>query len=272
MIIFPEINKILFSIGPLKVHWYGLAYFFGILIGLFLAGKINKKNKIFENKSIFEEFILWLIIALILGGRLGYVLIYNLAYYLQHPLEILMPWKGGMAFHGAFAGLTIFLIYFSRKHKIQFLKLTDLLSFSCFPGVFFGRVANFINQELKGAFISDPSRFPFGVLFPGESWPRHASQIYEALFEGLIPFIILLILNLKFKFFDSSKKLTGLITSFFLIFYGLSRFIIEEFFRLPDPGIGYVIFEKFTIGQAFCFMMITIGILILIYKKNDRSL
>lgn len=270
MLIFPKISKIAFSIGFFHVHWYGLAYLFGILIALFLTQeKINKNHEIFQTKEIFEKFFLYLVLVLAFGGRLGYVFFYNPTYYFQNWIEIFMPWKGGMAFHGAFFGMAIFIYFFSKIYKINFLKLTDLVCFVCMPGIFLGRIANFVNRELLGTFSN--SEIPWLVLFPGEVLPRHPSQIYEAILEGFLPFCIIFFLNKKFLFFEN-KKNEGFLTIFFLIFYGISRFFIEKFFRLPDPNLGLFFLSKFTMGQFFCFIMFCIGILIIFYKKYDRSL
>lgn len=270
MIIINNLEKILFSIGPVKIHWYGFAYFIGFLFAIFLTKLIEKKYKIFsqnhlytDKNKIFDKFFLYMIFSVIIGGRLGYIIFYNLEYYIKNPIEIFFIWHGGMAFHGAFFGIILSLYVFSRKYKINFLILTDLVSFICLPGIFFGRIANFINMELMGKF----SDLPFAVLFPFEDFPRHPSQIYEAIFEGLFIFIVFVILIFKFKFFEKDFERKGYITMIFLILYSISRFIIEMFFRIPDSHLGYFILNKFSLGQFFCFIMLLLSFLVFFLRK-----
>ena len=209
--------------------------------------------------NIFDDLIAYLIIGIILGGRLGYILIYNFDYYLNHLTEILMIWKGGMSFHGGLVGVLISTLFFSKKHNINPFIFLDLISAVAPIGIFLGRIANFLNSELYGK----QTEIFWSVIFPKiDNLTRHPSQIYEALFEGLILFLIL---NLLIRKNMLNKK--GEITSYFLIFYSLFRFLLE-FFREPDPQIGYLIIGM-TMGQILCVFLFVIGIG-LFFKKNEN--
>jgi phosphatidylglycerol:prolipoprotein diacylglycerol transferase len=273
MIIIENLDRIAFSIFGIKIYWYGLSYFFGILIAIFLFEKINKKHNIFsffdnpdniEKSKRINNFLFFFILYIIIGGRAGYIIFYNFSYYIKSPIEIIKIYHGGMSFHGALMASFLYIYYFSKKYQINFLRISDLISFICLPGIFFGRIANFVNSELLGKFSDD--NFIFGVVFPNEIYPRHPSQIYEAIFEGLLPFIILLILIKIYKLFEKDRS--GLITIFFLLFYSISRFIIELFFRLPDSNLGYIFFNFFTMGQFFCILMFFTSIFIFYLRKK----
>lgn len=257
MIIIEHINNIALNLGPITIYWYGLAYFFGIIIGFVLLKKIDNKYHIFrQDEKLFDQFTIYIILGIILGGRLAYILFYNPIFYFNHPSEIIKIWHGGMAFHGALIALAIASFVFSRKYKIPFLALTDYITYAAPIGIFFGRLANFVNQELLGK--------PFNQLWAvkvGNDIARHPSQIYEALGEGLLIFLIFIIGERKYKIL----KTHGVVSGLFLILYGLNRFLIE-FFREPDPQIGYI-WHYFTIGQIFCLLMVMGGLLIL--KRNS---
>lgn len=254
---FPQIDPVALAIGPVQIRWYALAYIVGIMIGIFYIKKILKSSPEGSrpNKDDIDDFTTWAILGIILGGRLGYVLFYNLEYYLLNPSKILQVWEGGMSFHGGFIGVLLAIVLFSLKHKINMLKLADLIAVAAPIGLFFGRIANFINGELYGR-ITDVS---WGVVFPHAGiLPRHPSQLYEAGLEGIVLFLVLFACS-KIK---SIKECTGALSAIFILGYGLSRIFIE-LFREPDAHIGYVIGE-ITMGQILSFGMI-IGASILLF-------
>jgi phosphatidylglycerol:prolipoprotein diacylglycerol transferase len=249
-------DPVAFNFFSLEIRWYSLAYIFGIIIGWVYSKKylINDKSIL----NIFDDLITYLIIGVILGGRFGYILFYNLDYYLNNLNEVLMLWKGGMSFHGGVIGVVISTILFSKKHNINPFTFLDLIAVVAPIGIFLGRVANFLNSELYGK----ETEVPWSVIYPKiDNLTRHPSQIYEAIFEGLILFLIL---NLLVKKNLLGKK--GLISSCFLIFYSLFRFVLE-FFREPDPQIGYLIINM-TMGQILSLILFVIGISLLL-KKNE---
>ena len=261
---FPYIHPIAFSIGPLDIRWYSLSY----IAGIFISWIIVRKFLINSNKNISKEFIdellNYAVIGIIVGGRLGYVLFYNFEYYLFSPIEILKIWKGGMSFHGGLIGIIIAIIIYSNKRKINYLEITDMIALVSPIGIFFGRIANFINGELFGRITYSK----FGIIFPnGGDLPRHPSQLYEAFFEGIA---IFLILNLLF-FFSKFRFYKGFFSGMFLFLYGFFRFFVE-YFREPDSQIGYF-FEFVTLGQILCIPMIILGIFIIskVIKKQNNA-
>ena len=222
-----DLNPVAFSIFSLDIYWYSLSYIFGLLLGWTYCKSIIIKNEIISKK--FDDYISYLIIAIIIGGRVGYIIIYNLDFYIQNPLDIFKIWKGGMSFHGALIGIIVITIYYSKKNQINSFLFLDYIALSSPIGIFFGRIANFINSELYGRETDVIWSVQFVLV---DDAFRHPSQIYEALFEGLILFLILNILYKKKDF------AVGVISSFFLIIYSMFRFIIE-FTRQPDEQIGY---------------------------------
>ena len=258
-----NLNPILINFGFFEVRWYSLAYIFGILIGWWIAKKIINfkiKNKIveFDIKS-FDDLITYIIVSIIIGGRLGYIIFYNFSYYLSNPLDVFKIWQGGMSFHGALIGVVVGTYLFSNKVKLNSFFFLDIIACVAPTGIFFGRIANFINGELYGK----PTNFFFSVIFPEvDKIPRHPSQLYEAALEGFVLFIILI--NLIYK-----KSInTGTVSALFMILYGLFR-IISEQFREPDTQIGYL-FNLFSMGSILSFFMILIGLLILRKAKNNE--
>ena len=249
-------DPVAFTLFALEIRWYSLAYIFGILFGWFYCKKFLIRDKIIS--SLFDDLVTYLIIGIIVGGRLGYVLFYNIKYYLNNVIEILFIWEGGMSFHGGLIGIFFATYLFSRKHKINKYIFLDLISVSAPIGIFFGRIANFINGEL----IGKATNGSWGVIFPKiDSIPRHPSQLYESFLEGIILFIILNII-----FFKKEYK-TGSVSFGFLIFYGIFRFI-SEFFREPDIQIGYII-GSLSMGMALSLLMIFFGIIL--YKMNGTK-
>ena len=249
-------DPVAFNLFTLEIRWYSLSYIFGIMIAW-----IYCKNFLIKDKrilSLFDDLISYLIIGIILGGRMGYVIFYNFEYYLENIFEILMIWKGGMSFHGGLLGVIIATYIFSKKNKINTFLFLDLISMSAPIGIFLGRISNFINSELYGK----KTDLFWGVKFEKvDNVFRHPSQIYESVFEGIILFLLL---NYFFK--NYLYKTPGLISAIFLIFYSTFRFIIE-YTREPDIQIGYIFFNL-TLGQMLSLLFLIFGIM-LFYKKNE---
>jgi phosphatidylglycerol:prolipoprotein diacylglycerol transferase len=250
-------DPVAFQFFSLEIRWYSLAYIVGISFGwLYCKNKLIKDQNILD---IFDDYITYLIIGIILGGRLGYALFYNLKYYLENPIEILMVWNGGMSFHGGLIGVVIASKLFSSKHKINQFIFLDLVALSAPIGIFFGRIANFINSELYGRATDVPWSVQFVLI---DNIKRHPSQLYEAFFEGIILFFILI-----YFFKKNYLKKTGQISGLFLIFYSIFRFF-SEFFRSPDPHIGYLILNL-TLGQLISIVFLIIGSVLFFIKKNE---
>ena len=240
-------DPVAFSIFSLDFRWYSMAYIFGILVGWIIAKKFFVKNN--EVKEKFDDFITFLILGIIIGGRLGYVIFYNFDYYINNLLEIFKIWQGGMSFHGGILGVILASILFSKRNNQNPYIYLDVVSNVAPIGIFFGRVANFINSELYGS----ETNLPWGVKFLKiDDLYRHPSQLYEALFEGILLFIILMYLRRKV-----SMKIPGLISAMFLIIYSIFRFVIE-FFRVPDEQLGYVLFNL-SMGQIISLIFLLIG-------------
>ena len=249
-------DPVAFYLFAFEIRWYSLSYIFGILFGWFYCKRFLINDKIIS--SLFDDLITYLIVGIILGGRLGYILFYNLKYYSQNIFEIFFIWEGGMSFHGGLIGIIFATYLYSKKHKINKYIFLDLISVSAPIGIFFGRIANFINGEL----IGKATNGFWGVIFPKiDNTPRHPSQLYEGFLEGIILFIILNII-----FFKKEYK-TGTVSFGFLIFYGIFRFI-SEFFREPDIQIGYII-GSLSMGMALSLLMIFFGIIL--YKINGTK-
>ena len=248
-------DPVAFHFFSLEIRWYSLAYIFGIIIGWFYCKKYLIKDRSVLN--IFDDLLAYLIIGIILGGRLGYVLIYNFDYYLNNLSEILMIWQGGMSFHGALIGIIIASYFFSKKNKQELFVFLDLIAIASPIGIFFGRITNFINGEL----IGKATNASWGIIYPMiDDIPRHPSQLYEAFLEGIILFILMNLI-----YFKKNYKI-GTCSYMFLIYYGILR-IISEFFREPDVQLGYL-FGSISMGILLSSFMILIGA-ILLYKKND---
>ena len=254
-----NLDPVLFDFGFLVIRWYSLAYIFGILIGWWLGKRIILKRFQYINFDIkeFDNLITYIIISILLGGRIGYVLFYNFGYYLSNPLDILKIWEGGMSFHGALIGIILGTYWFSIKKNVSTFFLLDIVSFVAPIGIFFGRIANFINGELVGK----TTDVFWGVIFPNiDNNIRHPSQLYEAFFEGVVLFIIM-----NLVLFRKNYK-TGTCSYMFLIFYGIFR-IFSEFFREPDLQVGYL-FHLISMGTVLSSLMILAGIIIFL-KKDD---
>jgi len=251
---FHNFDPVFIDLGIIQVRWYSLAYIVGILFGWWY-GKILIKKQIQDNSQTnylknFDNLVTYIIIGIILGGRLGYVIFYNPSFYFENLTEILKLWKGGMSFHGGLLGVILSVYIYSNIKNLNFKIYFDTISCVAPIGIFLGRVSNFINSELYGV----PTEKPWGVVFPKiDNLTRHPSQIYEALLEGIVLFVILNLLIFK-KIFNH-----GAISFLFLILYGIFR-IVSEQFRLPDEHIGYVI-GNFSMGSVLSFIMIILGIL-----------
>ena len=251
-------DPVAIQIFSIEIRWYSLAYIFGILIGWLYCKKILIKDK--NISKLFDDLISYLIIGIILGGRLGYVIFYNLEYFLSNPIEILMIWHGGMSFHGGLLGVLASTIIYAKKHNVNKFIFLDLIAGSAPIGIFLGRIANFVNSELYGR----ETDVLWSVIFARiDNITRHPSQIYEALLEGVILFFIL------FFFIKKNYLLKpGLISSLFLIFYSLFRFLVE-FFRVPDEQIGFI-YLNLTIGQIISLIFLSFGFYLFFIKKNEN--
>ena len=243
----------------LEIRWYSLAYIFGILIGWFLS----KRFFILDNKikEKFDDYLTLVILAIILGGRLGYVLFYNPNYYMYNLIDIFKIWQGGMSFHGGLIGIIIVTIWYSRKNNQNPFDYLDIVALVAPIGIFFGRISNFINSELYGRV----TEIPWGIKFiQVDNLYRHPSQLYEAFFEGLVLFMILIYVRYKNK-----TKLPGFLSGIFLSCYSLFRFIIE-FFREPDQQLGYLIMNL-TMGQIISIIFFIVGIYLIIAKYELQT-
>ena len=264
-----NIDPVLIDFGLFEIRWYSLAYIFGIIMGWMYAIKIIKLTTInnynFEQikTSQFNDLITYLVIGIVLGGRLGYVFFYNFEYYSENFFEIFKLWKGGMSFHGGLLGVVMSIIIFSKKTRIIFFKISDIVSCVSPIGIFLGRIANFINGELYGKI----STLPWAIIFPnGGNVTRHPSQIYEAILEGLILFILINFLALKKKLLFK----TGYISGLFLVSYSVLRMFSENF-REPDIHLGFF-FNYFSLGTLLSLATLIAGLaIILSIKKNEQN-
>ncbi|MBZ6078191.1 prolipoprotein diacylglyceryl transferase [Microvirga puerhi] len=272
---FPIIDPIAFSIGPFAVRWYALAYVVGLMGGWFYAKRLAARTALWTpspqpKPTDIDDLIVWVALGVVLGGRTGYVLFYNLSAYLAHPLEIFAVWRGGMSFHGGFLGAALAIILFARSRGLNALTILDLASTVAPIGLFFGRIANFINGELWGRPAPD---FPYAIVFPhGGPIPRHPSQLYEAFAEGLILFIVMAIAVRRFGF-----RKPGLVGGIFLLGYAMAR-IACEFFREPDEQLGFLfggsmsfLAGGITMGMLLSVPMAIAGILAIALAARGRT-
>ncbi|MBF0620917.1 MAG: prolipoprotein diacylglyceryl transferase [Magnetococcales bacterium] len=247
MIAYPEIDPIIVSVGPLALRWYGLMYSLAFLLGWpLISWRVKRLHPDWSSEDV-ADMLVWLLLGIVLGGRLGYVVFYNFSYFIDHPLDIFMVWQGGMSFHGGVIGVLAACVLFSRKRSIPCLELADLVVPVVPLGLFLGRIGNFINGELWGR----TTDLPWAMIFPtGGPLPRHPSQLYEAFLEGIFLFTILWIISLK-------QRVPGVLLGLFLVGYGICRFAVE-FVREPDGHIGLLAMD-FTLGQWLSLPMIIIG-------------
>jgi phosphatidylglycerol---prolipoprotein diacylglyceryl transferase len=263
---YPAINPVLIRLGPLAVRWYALAYIVGILLGWVYARAIIRSPRLWggaaplstpdhDATENFDDFVIWITVGIILGGRIGYVLFYNLPLFAAHPFQILELWNGGMSFHGGVLGCIVAIVWFALHRGIPILSLGDVTTAVAPIGLFLGRIANFINGELWGR----PSDVPWAMVFPnGGPVPRHPSQLYEAALEGIVLFAVL---NLLVRL--GALKRPGVVTGCFAFGYGVAR-ITCEFFREPDAQLGFL-WGGLTMGMLLCIPLMLAGIAILAY-------
>lgn len=269
-IAFPMFDPIAIAIGPIAIRWYALAYIGGIVLGWLYARAIIRSERLWGGKAPFtvtdfDDFILWVTLGIILGGRTGYVLFYNFSFFAQHPAEILKLWTGGMSFHGGFLGCVIAVLLFGWKRNISVLSLGDVTCAVGPIGLLLGRVANFINGELWGRYAD--ASVPWAMVFPnGGPLPRHPSQLYEAGLEGIVLFILLAVLIQR-----GALKRPGFIIGAFATFYGIAR-IAGEFFREPDPQLGFL-WGGLTMGMLLSVPMILAGLAFMIaaWRRSPRT-
>ena len=252
-------DPVAIQIFSIEIRWYSLAYIVGIILGWFLSKKFFiSDTKIIEK---FDDYITYLILGIIIGGRLGYVLFYNLDFYLYNLIDILKIWQGGMSFHGGVIGIIIATIIFAKKNYQNYYSYLDIVSFVAPIGIFFGRIANFINSELYGIETNVPWAVKFIQI---DNLNRHPSQLYEAFFEGILLFIILIYFKNK-----NFAKTPGFISGLFLIFYSIFRFSIE-FYRVPDEQLGYL-FLDLTMGQLISLIFLIFGFYLVITKYENKK-
>ena len=261
---FPMIDPVLLSLGPVQIHWYAIAYIVGIILAWSYTKRMAAKTCLWPdgnspmNAAALDDFVLWATVGIILGGRLGYVLFYNFDAYLANPGQIFAVWNGGMSFHGGFLGVTLAMILFARMRKLSLLSLFDLVALAAPFGLFFGRIANFINSELWGR----TTDLPWGIIFPnGGPAPRHPSQLYEAALEGIAIFLILRLLSHT----TPALKKPGMIAGLFAILYGLFRSLVE-LVRVPDAQIGYLGMGT-TMGMWLSAPMIIAGLSLVLFAQ-----
>ncbi len=260
---FPAIDPVAFSVGPFAIRWYALAYVVSLMLGWWLARALCRNEGLWTGKPPLDErgaddFLLYMALGIVLGGRLGYVLFYNPAYYLANPLEAFAVWHGGMSFHGGLIGSLLALAFLARRTGSNFLSLFDLAASVTPVGLFFGRIANFVNGELWGR-VSD---VPWAMVFPDAGpQPRHPSQLYQAALEGAVIFTIVMI-AVK----SGALKRPGLVTGLFLGLYGVAR-IVGEQFRQPDAHIGFL-FGGLTMGTLLSLPMIALGAVFILRARR----
>lgn len=257
-----EINfdPTIFSVGPFQVRWYGLMYVIGFLVAGFLFKKMIEQDIFKIKKDKIDSLITHVLIGMFFGARLAYVFIYNWEYFSENPMKMFSVWEGGLSFHGAVIGLAFGAAIFARRNSVHFLHVWDAMAIAGSQGLFLGRMGNFINGELYGR-ITD---VPWAMIFPnGGPIPRHPSQIYEGILEGLVIFICLWILR------KNISKRPGFITSLFFIMYGCFRYFIE-FFREPDAQLGYYFGGTTTMGQILCLIMVIVGVVGNLYCSKKK--
>jgi phosphatidylglycerol:prolipoprotein diacylglycerol transferase len=261
-IIVSLIDPVAIKIGFIQIRWYSIAYVFAIIATMLFIKKNNQNYQILSKKA-YDDWLMWAVLSIMIGGRFGYVFFYNFSHYLANPIEMFFIWRGGMSFHGGLIGAIFGMFFFAKKYQINYLKLTDIISVIAPVGLLAGRIANFINNELYGRITNSN----YGFIFPeAGDLPRHPSQLYEAFLEGFVLFLIMLILYN----FSNLKTKTGSLSGVFLIFYGIFR-IIAENFREPDFQIGFI-FNNITMGQILSLPMIFIGVFLLFFKTSKKDL
>ena len=264
MLTYPAIDPVAIQLGPLSIHWYGLMYLVGFGAGWWL-GRLRAGDAVWGwKKSDIDDLLFYIALGVVLGGRLGYILFYDLQHFLSSPFSALAVWRGGMSFHGGLLGVLLAMWWYGWRRQRRFFTVTDFIAPLIPPGLFAGRIGNFINGELWGK----PTDLSWGMVFPGPlagNVPRHPSQLYEAFLEGALLFIILWL-------FSRKPRPTMAVSGLFLTLYGVFRFA-AEFARMPDHHIGYLAFGWVTLGQVLSVPMIAFGVILLgwAYWKNPSS-
>ncbi|HEV3176855.1 MAG TPA: prolipoprotein diacylglyceryl transferase [Stellaceae bacterium] len=268
---YPPIDPVLIEIGPFAIRWYALAYIAGLLIGWRYCVGMTRRPPPVLDPAALDDFLVWVTLGVVLGGRIGYVLFYNLGYYLQHPIEALKIWTGGMSFHGGAIGVVLAMFLFTRLRKIDFLRLGDMLVCAVPIGLFLGRLANFINGELYGR----PTDVWWAMVFPTDETrlPRHPSQLYEAALEGVVLFLVLFVLQR----FTRAREYRGFLSGVFLSGYAISR-IIAEYFREPDRQLGYLLggpsldqLGGLTMGQLLSIPVLIVGVWLIRRSRREAA-
>ncbi len=258
---FPDIDPIAIQIGPLAIRWYALAYIAGLVLGWRYCLALADRPPGLVTRAHVDDFLVWATLGVVLGGRLGFVLFYQPDYFLAHPLEIPQMWKGGMSFHGGFLGVVAAMVLFARRRGIGFWHLADLIAAAVPIGLFFGRIANFINGELWGR----PTTLPWGVVFPRAGpVPRHPSQLYEAALEGVVLFVVLALLVYRGR----ALARPGLVSGVFMAGYAVARMIVETV-RQPDAYVGFLLWGT-TMGQWLSLPLFAFG-LYMIWRALRRA-
>jgi phosphatidylglycerol:prolipoprotein diacylglycerol transferase len=255
---FPAIDPVAISIGPVAIRWYALAYIVGLLIGWRYCLALASRPPHLVGRQDVDDFLVWATLGVVLGGRVGYVLFYMPGYYAAHPLEALYVWHGGMSFHGGALGVTIAILLFTRARKIPLFAFSDIITEAIPIGLFFGRIANFINGELYGR----QTQVPWAMIFPnGGAIPRHPSQLYEAFCEGVLLFLLLFATERL-----GARRRPGIVTGLFLAGYAIAR-MSGELFREPDAQIGFLIFGT-TMGQVLSVPVLIGGVAIILWAQR----
>jgi len=277
---FPEIDPVAVAFGPVAIRWYGLAYFAGIIIGWWYARRLVADQRLWGGQpaplteSDIDDFVLWLVIGIVGGGRLGYAIFYQPGHFLDDPLGLFRLWDGGMSFHGGLAGVIIAMTVFALRRKIRVLSLFDVCAASVTFGLFFGRLANFVNGELWGrttdapwgvVFCNDFIRDRYQGICPAGELPRHPSQLYEAALEGLLLFVVLRILTHRFQ----SLTRPGLTGGVFIAGYGIARILVEQV-REPDEQLGFLA-GGLTMGMMLSIPMVLVGIIAIVMALRQKA-
>ncbi|MDI9409538.1 MAG: prolipoprotein diacylglyceryl transferase [Candidatus Pacebacteria bacterium] len=260
-LLFPVIDPIAVSVGPFAIRWYALAYIAGILLGWFYAVRLSRRSPLLVPRASLDDFVLYAVLGVIIGGRLGYVVFYQPEYFIVHPMAIFQLWQGGMSFHGGMLGVVLAIVVFAWRRKIPILAFGDVIAAVAPIGLFLGRVANFVNGELWGR----TSTAPWAMVFPGAGVePRHPSQLYQAMMEGILLFIILWLAERQ-----GWRRRPGMMMGLFLMGYGLFR-SLGEFFREPDSFKGFLTLGL-TMGQWLSLPMILVGVYLMVRAARGRQ-
>jgi len=262
MLVYPQIDPIAVSLGPLKVHWYGLMYLCAFGMAFFLAKTRAKRMTPVWTADQLSDLIFYGAMGIILGGRLGYVFFYSFDQFLENPLWLIQVWKGGMSFHGGFLGVLAAMVLFARRYKLPFWEVIDFVAVLIPTGLLFGRIGNFIGGELWGRPVVDLN-YPLAMIFPHvDNLARHPSQLYEAFLEGAVLFVIIWL-------YSSKPRPVKAVSGVFALGYGLARFSVE-FFREPDADKGFIAFGWLTMGQLLTIPLIIVGILLLVLAYKHK--